>query len=127
MDPPLPAPQRGGWRGRTCSLHLPVSESGTEGRLPRRRARAWNPRRTEAVGAACEGRVATLFVPAGVERWGKVDGGGRKVHVHKELQAGDEDLLDLATVQTFLQGGAVHVIPPERMPQGAEIGALLRY
>jgi hypothetical protein len=81
----------------------------------------------EVVASAAQGKVSTLFVPIGVHRWGKAEEGGRKLEVHEEAEPGDEDLLDFATVQTFLHDGVVYTIDPDRVPGEAEVAALYRY
>jgi hypothetical protein len=80
----------------------------------------------EVVAAAYYGRVETLFVAAGSRRWGSFDPGSGTVHEHGEPEAGDGDLLDFAAVQTFLNGGTVHVLDPDEMPAG-EVAAVFRY
>ncbi len=84
---------------------------------------------TNIVLAAHEGQVETLFVTQGTQQWGKFDLQTRKVETHssESPQNFDEDLLDLATVQTWLQGGHVYVLEPEQMPTDASLAAVLRY
>ncbi len=80
---------------------------------------------TTAVRAACEGRVDTLFVAAGVQRWGRTE--PTATIVHDVAEAGDEDLLDLAAVRTLLTSGVVHVLEPSDMPTPRSIAAILRF
>jgi hypothetical protein len=40
---------------------------------------------------------------------------------------GARDLLNMAAVQTLLQGGEVYVLTPDQMPDGASVAAILRY
>jgi len=81
----------------------------------------------QIVPAAHQGRIASLFVPVGVQRWGSFDPDAGKVAVHAEAEPGDEDLLDLAAVHTFLNGGMVYAVEPEQMPSYATLAALFRY
>ena len=81
----------------------------------------------EAVLAAHYGRVADLFVPLGVQIWGTYDLEANSVHIHEEKQPGDRDLLDLAAIQTILNGGTVFAVEQERVPEGALLAAVLRY
>lgn len=81
----------------------------------------------EAVLAAYDGRVATLFVAAGVHQWGRFDGEVRKIHLYEERKPGLEDLLDLAAVHTLMKGGTVYSVSPEEVPGQAAIAAILRY
>lgn len=82
---------------------------------------------SEAVTFAAQGRIGTLFVPVGVHRWGSFDAAEYKLEMHDEAQPGDEDLLDLAALQTLAHGGTVYVVQPDQMPDGAMAAALLRY
>jgi hypothetical protein len=68
-----------------------------------------------------------LFVAVGVQRWGFYDLETRTVHLHKEPEPGDEDLLDFAAVYTILNGGTVFALRPEEMPDQALLLALFRY
>lgn len=49
------------------------------------------------------------------------------VKVRDRGTRGDEDLYDLAAVQTFLNDGVVYAVERDRMPKGAEIAAIFRY
>jgi hypothetical protein len=40
---------------------------------------------------------------------------------------GDEDLLDLAALQTFSTGGTVYAVTPEQMPDKAQVAAIFHY
>lgn len=77
--------------------------------------------------AAAEGRVETLFVPVGVQRWGRVDPAARRVDERAEPAPGDYDLLDFAAQETFLHGGVVYAVPPDRVPGDGEVAAALRH
>lgn len=79
------------------------------------------------VRAAADGRVETLFVAAGTQRWGRFDPASREADVGGERRPGDEDLLDVAAVQTLRTGGAVYVVEPDRVPGGELVAAVLRH
>lgn len=84
----------------------------------------------EIVLAALDGRVETLFVAVGVQRWGTVDAKIRAVHVHDETAPVDEDLLNVAAIQTLLHGGTVYAVDPGSVPDaehGAAAAAVFRY
>ena len=81
----------------------------------------------EAVLAAHQGRVETLFVALGVQVWGAIDLSTNTVHVHEDHEPGDEDLLDLAAIQTILHGGIVYAVEPEQVPDHAPLAAVFRY
>ena len=82
---------------------------------------------SEALNAATQGRVATLFIPVGVHRWGSFDAFEQRMESHDEAQPGDEDLLDLTALQTLAHGGTVYAVKPDQMPDGAQAAAILRY
>ncbi len=81
----------------------------------------------DIVQAAHEGRIATLFAPRGVQKWGVYRAHSHKVHVHPSEQPGDHDLIDLAAAQTVASGGAVYVVDPAQMPGGDLVAAIFRY
>jgi hypothetical protein len=43
------------------------------------------------------------------------------------MESGDEPLLDLAAVQSYLKGGIVYSVEPEKVPGGTTAAAVLRY
>lgn len=79
------------------------------------------------VSAAYSGRVETLFVAMGVQRWGTFDPQSHMVQLHEEAKPGDEDLLDFTAVQTILNGGTAYALEPEKMPETALLAAVFRY
>jgi hypothetical protein len=79
------------------------------------------------VPAASDGRVETLFVAAGVQEWGVIDPVTSEIEIHDQIESGDESLLDLAVVQTYLKGGIVYAVEPEIVPGGTSAAAVLRY
>jgi hypothetical protein len=81
----------------------------------------------KAVLAARHGRIETLFVAVGVQVWGGFDPEKDRVEVHRSPEPGDEDLLDLAAIQTLLKSGTVYAVAPEEVPDQALLAAVLRY
>lgn len=81
----------------------------------------------KGVLAAHHGRVDVLFVALGVEVWGNFDPSTNTVHVHQAPEPGDEDLLDLAAIQSILNGGTVYALEPEQVPDHAPLAAVFRY
>lgn len=77
--------------------------------------------------AAVEGRVESLFVPVGTQRWGTVRSDGTLGEEHSERQPGDRDLLDAAAVAALLAGGKVYDTGPEAVPGGGLVAAALRF
>jgi len=79
------------------------------------------------LSASYQGRVDELFVAVGVQKWGTFDPNLSAAQFHAKSEPGDEDLLDLATLQTLLNGGAVFALEPEMMPDEAPLAAIFRY
>lgn len=82
---------------------------------------------SEAVLAAHHGRVEVLFVALGVQAWGEFDPENNKVEVRETPLPGDEDLLDLAAINTLTKGGSVFAVSPEDVPGKAHVAAVFRY
>lgn len=80
-----------------------------------------------AVKAAAFGQVETLFVPLGSQKWGRYDSENARVIMTREPGPESEDLFDLAATETLLNSGQVFAVPPEQMPGGGEVAAVLRY
>jgi len=81
----------------------------------------------EIVPKAAHGRVGLLFIVAGSENWGKFDRESGDVETHPKMEADDEDLMEIAAVQTYLNGGAVFILPSGRMPERKDLVAVFRY
>jgi hypothetical protein len=81
----------------------------------------------EAVKAAEIGQVETLFVPLGVEHWGRYEPDSHRVLVDRKPRPDSEDLLDLAARKTLLSSGQVYAVPSEELPGEGELAAILRY
>ena len=81
----------------------------------------------ETVSAAHSGRVDTLFVAAGVQRWGAFDPDSYRLRLAQEAGPGSEDLLNLAAVKTIVNGGVVYVVAPEAVPDRGLLAAIFRY
>ncbi|MEJ2207851.1 MAG: hypothetical protein P8129_02305 [Anaerolineae bacterium] len=81
----------------------------------------------EVIPAAHYGKVDALFVALGLERWGTFDPKVNRLAVHEEAAAGDEDLLNLAAVQTLLHDGTVYAVESEQVPGDHPLAALFRY
>jgi hypothetical protein len=62
---------------------------------------------------AIEGRVETLFIAPESSEWGTFDPVSSQVHVHTQQEKNDQDLIDLAALNTYLKGGAVYEIPTD--------------
>jgi release factor family 3 len=84
-------------------------------------------RLTEVLLAAVDGRIETLFLANGARQWGTFDAEKRVIDLHDAAHPNNEDLLDLAAVQTYLNGGTVYVVKPGEVPGGDLSAAVLRY
>jgi hypothetical protein len=81
----------------------------------------------EALRAAHEGKIATVFVAADAEVWGRrVPATGEAV-VLTGPEPGAYDLLDEIAASTWSHGGRVHVVPAAEMPKGCLVAAVFRY
>lgn len=80
-----------------------------------------------AVKAAKFGQVETLFVPLDAQKWGRYDAENHTVVLDQAVGSENEDLFDLAATDTLLNAGQVFAVPPEQMPGGGELAAVLRY
>jgi hypothetical protein len=81
----------------------------------------------EVLQAAYMGQIDSLFVPVGVEMWGTYDFDTNQLEVHSAQKPGDVDLLNLAAMQTVLNGGTVYAVRQEEMPDNTTIAAVYRY
>jgi hypothetical protein len=79
------------------------------------------------VPAAYYGRVDTIFVALGIQKWGIFIPDANTIELHTKSTPENEDLLDLAVINTFLNGGDVYPIDPDRVPGKSEIAAIFRY
>ncbi len=81
----------------------------------------------EALTAAHHGRVDVLFLPVGVQVWGHFIPENDLVDVHESPEPGDENLLDLAAIQSLIKGGTVYAVAPQEVPEQAPLAAIFRY
>ncbi|MBU1745517.1 MAG: hypothetical protein KJ649_11555 [Proteobacteria bacterium] len=81
----------------------------------------------EIVPAAHHGRVGLLLVASGRQQWGTYNGESGIVQRHEQEGTASEDLLEIAAIQTFLNGGTVFTLPPKKMPDNSDLAALFRY
>ena len=81
----------------------------------------------EVVSATYFGRVEQLFVAVGQQQWGNFDPQENQVQMHPDPEPGDEDLLNSAAIQTFLNGGTVYAPEPNKVPNSAPVAAVFRY
>jgi hypothetical protein len=82
---------------------------------------------SKVVKAAQFGQIGTLFVPLGLQRWGRYDPANNTVVHDSAPTPENEDLLDFAAMHTILNGGQVYVLPAEDLPGESDAAAILRY
>jgi release factor family 7 len=80
----------------------------------------------QVVPAAVLGRIDTLFIDCTRPRWGQYDAEHLAVELHDPPRPGDNDLVELAAVETLRHRGHVYALTPETT-SGASAEALLRY
>lgn len=82
----------------------------------------------EVLPAAFDGRVETLFVADDLSEWGRFDPQKREIELFGEPGPGSDDLLDLAAVRTFVNGGTVYALDPAKLPRPRQpVAAIFRY
>jgi hypothetical protein len=101
-----------------------VAEARWQELLPRNRA---GTDLREILRAAHDGRVETIWVAVGLQRWGDFDPDTRRITLHKQHVPGDRDLLDLAGIEALIRGADIFAVPQEEVPGGGAIAATFRY
>jgi hypothetical protein len=77
---------------------------------------------------ACRlGQVATLLIDPQQSCWGTFDPEVGIAHIDGEPRPGNEDLLNLAVVQTVQKSGKVFPAAANELPDGSAVAAVLRY
>jgi hypothetical protein len=79
------------------------------------------------VPAAVNGRVDSLFAAEGASAWGRYEPERNAVRFEQGETAENDELLDLAVVQTIANGGAAWVLPQDQMPRDVAACAVLRF
>jgi hypothetical protein len=116
---------------RAWPLMRPFFEQSRQDAITRYRQLAGTGKATDdlrtIVPAADEGRVETLLVDVQAVQWGRFDTSTRWLEIHERQQAGDDDLVDLATTMSLSQGGSVYAIGRDQMPTAEPAAAIFRY
>jgi hypothetical protein len=105
-------------RARETSLQHYADLSGTD---------KSSVRLQEILPAAYHGQVRTLFVRLDARVWGRFDVNRLSVAIHENAEAGDVDLIDLATIYVLQHKGTVYALSREEMPAESTQAALFRY
>lgn len=82
---------------------------------------------TQILPAARAGRVEYLLAPMSRLQYGDYDLATGVVRVTENAGPDDQELTNLAVMETFRNGGRVHALPAEEMPDGSPLGAVYRY
>lgn len=82
----------------------------------------------EALPAAVQGRIETLFFAPEEHVWGTYDEGGN-VTINEAGQSDNSnvDLMDTLVVKALSNGSTVYAVDPDTIPDGNQLAALLRY
>jgi hypothetical protein len=85
-------------------------------------------RLSEIVPASVDGRVDTLFIRKGSDRYGQYDPEERAVIENGQTKAGHVSLFNMAAVSTLKKNGRVYLSEEGEMPlKFSDINALMRY
>jgi hypothetical protein len=77
--------------------------------------------------AGLDRRIDTLWIRADRRIWGRFDAEDRGVTIHKQREAGDEELSNRAVVEAGRGDARIYRLGGERMPDEAPLAALFRY
>lgn len=81
----------------------------------------------EILFAAHHGKIESLFIALGEQVWGNYDLEKQTLQVFEDNQSGDFDLVNIAAIQTILNGGFVYAVESEKVPGGEKLAAIFRY
>jgi hypothetical protein len=81
----------------------------------------------EIVQAAYHGRIGTLFVSVGMQKWGRYNPDTDEVTLRESANLNCADLLDFSAMQTLSNGGVVYAVAPHEVPDKAPMAAIFRY
>lgn len=77
--------------------------------------------------AVHEGRVDTLFVRGAEKEWGMYFPDSGLVQIHPSREPGDDDLLEVAAIETACHGGTVFTVETDELPGDSPVAAMFRY
>ncbi|MEP7153445.1 MAG: hypothetical protein ABI856_17220 [Nitrospira sp.] len=81
----------------------------------------------DVLTAVHQGRIAILFMPRGVHRYGRFDFDSLTLEEPKEEKPDDKELLDLAATQTLLHGGILYGADLRDLPGQHLLAAVYRF
>jgi hypothetical protein len=82
---------------------------------------------SEIAPAAVNGKVDCLLVDTRARQWGAFDPHSNRVELRDAPWPGDEDLIDLAAVETLHNRGAVFALSADDLPTSSPVAAVFRY
>jgi hypothetical protein len=82
---------------------------------------------SEIAPAAVNGKVDCLILDTQARQWGSFDPQTNQVLLRGTPEPGDEDLIDLAAVETLTNRGAVFAVPTTALPTDSPVAAVFRY
>lgn len=92
---------------------------------------AGSPKRStdlkEILIAAYQGRIESLFLVEGTRKWGSFDFEEEALRLTEGASDGNEELFNLAAVETILTRGDVYPLARDEMADGCEIAAVFRF
>lgn len=85
----------------------------------------------QIIEAADNGRVAQLFIPKGQCLSGRIDSESKQI-VWPQINVPEKpfdhaDLIEIAAIKTLQNGGDVYPVAADRLPEGADALAVMRY
>jgi hypothetical protein len=80
----------------------------------------------QVLPAASRGEVESLFLSSGTQSWGRFSPRTGKIALVEQPSPGDEDLPNLAAIYTLQAHGEAFAVPPQEIPDGAALTAILR-
>jgi hypothetical protein len=90
------------------------------------RGRAANSLR-DILPAVYQGRIDTLFVRGTDRQWGEYFPDSGLVQLHGVRQPGDDDLLEVAAIETACHGGTVFTLEADELSGDSPVAAIFRY
>lgn len=82
---------------------------------------------SDILDSAAAGKVEMLFIAEGAEQWGTFNMESGKKELHEGPETDNEELLGLAANHTIKHKGHVITLPLDKMPEGKQIAAILRF
>jgi hypothetical protein len=79
------------------------------------------------LAAAASGRMEVLLMARDAELWGHFDPATGILDAHEVRAPGEDDLVELAALDTLRSRGRVHVLQASKMPVQQPLAAILRY